>query len=257
MTAIFLVDAEKCLPSAAAWPKLWEEHEAWRKLRNAREAEDARKAAQAEKVRQPLLALWGMLDMYVLALVRWLSLPGHSRGSVLCCLMIDQLLLVLMPRPLGSSLDTSDLWPIMRTLTGFTAGSAPTCSERAQEARAKKDAERAARDAERAGKDAPAAAEGADADDKPGAGRKGEAKVEPGVKPEQANGQVRRCCPAHGVRSAPCTRRLGQCRHSHAPASFRNASVNRLSFMVCLINCLLPGVLAPVTGAALLGKLLW
>ena len=58
VTAIFLVDAEKCLPSPAAWPKVWEEHEAWRKLRNAREAEDARKAAQAEKVRQQLLALW-------------------------------------------------------------------------------------------------------------------------------------------------------------------------------------------------------
>ena len=112
-----------------------------------------------------------------------------------------------MPWPHGSRLDISDLWPIMRTLAGFTAGSALTRSERAQEARAKKDAERAARDAERAGKDAPAAAEGADADDKAGAGRKGEAKAEPGVKPEHANGQVRRCCPAHGVRSAPCAER--------------------------------------------------
>ena len=51
MTAIFLVDAEKCVPSPEAWPMVWEEHEAWRKLRDAREAEEASKAAQAEKAR--------------------------------------------------------------------------------------------------------------------------------------------------------------------------------------------------------------
>lgn len=121
-------------------------------------------------------------------------------------------MLLLTPSPHGSSLATSDLWPIMRTLTGFAAGSLLTRSARAQEARAKKEAERAAREAERGGKDAPAAgaaAEGTDADDKPGAGRKGEARAEPGVEPEQANGQVRRCCPACGARRAPCAGRPG------------------------------------------------
>ncbi len=57
MTAIFLVDAEKCVPSPEAWPMVWEEHEAWRKLRDAREAEEANKAAQAEKARPCTFAL--------------------------------------------------------------------------------------------------------------------------------------------------------------------------------------------------------
>ena len=114
---------------------------------------------------------------------------------------------------------TSGLWPNTRSLTGFAAGSLLTRSARTQEARAKKEAERAAREAERGGKDAPAAAEGADADDKAGAGRKGEAKAEPGAKPEQANGQVRRCCPAWGARSALCAGRPELSPHSHAPAS--------------------------------------
>lgn len=88
MTAVFLVDAEKCLPSTAAWPKLWEEHEAWRKLRNAREVEDARKAAQAEKVRRSCRPCDGARHWRACS-----DALAESSWSVqcetLCCLVVD------------------------------------------------------------------------------------------------------------------------------------------------------------------------
>ena len=46
VTAVFLVDASECFPTAQEWPKIWEEQQAWRKGKAEHEAKLA-----AEQVR--------------------------------------------------------------------------------------------------------------------------------------------------------------------------------------------------------------
>ena len=94
----------------------------------------------------------------------------------------------------------NDLWPVFSNLHKVAAGSLLKRNARAQEAKAKKEAERGAKDAAAKGN----AAEGADADDRAGAAKKTEAKAEPGVKPEQANGQVWLCCSAKHLSISAC-----------------------------------------------------
>lgn len=39
VTVVFLVDADKCLPSKQAWPQVWEKQQAWLQAKKTHEHE--------------------------------------------------------------------------------------------------------------------------------------------------------------------------------------------------------------------------